>query len=191
MRNIKICFMAGMLAVAAAGCGSDDDDCGDGGCPDAGRTDGGDAGPVLYSLTPGESCFTITAIAVGSMDNCQIGVAALADGTVSLPVTYTALTGTVAVGTMGSIGMGEIRNNMGALLRTNMPTDPMMPTCSWTQTDTTQLQMLANNRFTVSVTEVQSAFATQCTGIPVGGMCTSTWTWTMERSTTKLPPTCR
>lgn len=189
MRLIKIGFMAGMLAVAAAGCGSDDDECGDAGCPDAGR-DGGDAAVTLYSLTPGDSCFTITAIAPGSSDGCQLGVAALATGTVSLPVTYTAATGTVAVGTMGSLGMGDIRNNMGTLLRSNMPTDPSMPTCSWTQMDTTMLQMLANNRFTVAVTEVQSGFAAACAGIPAGGTCTSMWTWTMERSTTKVPPGC-
>jgi hypothetical protein len=53
--------------------------------------------------------------------------------------------------------------------------------------------MLANNQFTVSVTEVQSNFGAACgTEAPVGGTCTSIWTWTMVKAidATLTPPLC-
>lgn len=184
--KIRICLLAGALALAAAGCGSDSDSCGDGGCPDAGRDTAADGGG-LFGLSAGDSCFAITAIAPGASDGCMLGVAALPAMMVSLPVNYTVATGTISVGTMGSLGSGPIVNNMGTLTRENDPTDPATPGCMWHQVNTTQLTLLANNKFTVNVTEMQTNITAAC----MAGftMCTSTWTWTMEKST-KTPPGC-
>ena len=57
-----------------------------------------------------------------------------------------------------------------------------MPTCTWHQTDTSQVTLTATNAFTIQVTEVEEMFATACSAgtAPAGGTCTSTWTWTME-----------
>jgi hypothetical protein len=54
--------------------------------------------------------------------------------------------------------------------------------------------MTANNAFTVTVTEQQSAFGATCAAadVPVTGTCTSTWTWTMQKAiaASLVPPAC-
>jgi hypothetical protein len=181
---------AGVMAV---GCSSSSSDCSDGGTctTDAGSggTQGGTggAGPTLFGITEGTYCFDIVSIAAGASDGCDLGVASLVGQ--ALPVNYVMATATVTLGTDGSLGAGPVASNMGTLTRDNMPTDPMMTTCTWHQTDTTTLVLTDTNQFTASVVENQSTFAAApaCSSIPPGGMCTSTWTWTMKINGNKTP----
>ena len=69
------------------------------------------AAPTLHGLTPGTTCFQVTAIAAAHADGCGIGLA----DTVStptkpfaLPVTYDMTAGTLKIGTDGSLGVGTI-----------------------------------------------------------------------------------
>jgi hypothetical protein len=147
--------------------------------------------PTLYGLSGGDNCYTITAIAPGYSDGCMLGVVTLTGQ--SLPMNYWGETGTVALGASGSLGSGAIRYNQGTLIREG-DTSFAGTTCTLHQTDTTQLQMLANDKFTVSVTEVESNFSPTCgADAPAGGTCTSTWTWTMQRATDSMlvPPFCQ
>jgi hypothetical protein len=182
MSKKLILALALMAAPAIIGCGSNTEETVDSGTP------GADAG--LFGLSAGDNCYTVTAIATGYADGCDLGVEMLV--TQSLPLKYTAATATVELGTEGSLGGGVIANNVGTLVRDGDTS--FDATCTLHQTDTTQLTMIANNMFTVTVTEVQSNFGTGCAAadVPVGGTCTSTWTWTMTRSTdaTEEPPLC-
>jgi hypothetical protein len=105
--------------------------------------------------------------------------------------TATVAPATVALGTEGSLGDGQIGNNVAKLVRVNDPT-LNGTNCSWHQTDNADLTMIANNKFTVSVTEVESNFGSTCADAPATGTCTSTWTWTMQRATDTalVPPLC-
>jgi hypothetical protein len=145
-----------------------------------------------YGLSGGDNCYTVTDITAGYSDGCAIGVADVVGA--SLPMNYSTTTYFVKLGTDGSLGGGAIVNNQGTLIRdgdTTM-TDPSGTTCTLHQNDTTQLQMTANNQFTVSVTEIESGFSAGCPTHPAGSTCTSTWTWTMAKSivTTQVPPLC-
>jgi hypothetical protein len=147
--------------------------------------------PTLYGLSGGDNCYTITAIEPGSSDGCMLGVVTLTGQ--SLPMNYRGETGTVALGANGSLGSGVIFNNQGTLTRDG-DTSFIGTTCTLHQTDTTLFQMLANDKFTVSVTEVESNFSPTCgVDAPAGGTCTSTWTWTMQRATDPMlvPPFCQ
>lgn len=109
----------------------------------------------------------------------------------SLPMNYTAPTATVTLGKEGSVGGGNIASNGANLVRDGNTS--FSATCTLHQADTSQLQMIADNTFTVSVKEVLSNFAAACGALaPTGGTCTSTWTWTMQKSavTTLVPPLC-
>ena len=184
--NRNLIFGLALVAVlAVGGCGSSTVDDLDGGTQDA------VAGPTLFGLTAGDSCFTITSIAPGFSDGCGVGVDS-AVGT-SLPLNYASATAIVTLGTDGSLGGGAIANNVGTLVAVGDMT-VSETTCTLHRTDTTQLQMTADNAFTVSVTEVESNFGATCAAadVPATGSCTSTWTWTMQKSavTTLVPPAC-
>ena len=192
-------FAAGLsTAFALVGCSSDSSGCADGGdasCTSAtsdGSTDAGD-GPLLYGFTKaGDSCFEVTAVAPGSVDGCMIGVA---DATMAPALTvilnYASSTGTVTLGKMGALGAGQISNNKGTLVRDGDTSITGNTACMFHQTDTTQFELIANDTFTVGVTEVQSGFGavSACSADYMGvtDPCTSTWKWTMAKST-KLPP---
>jgi hypothetical protein len=181
-RNLILALVL-IAAPVLVGCGSNTTESIDSGTPDAGST--------LFGLSAGDNCYTIIAIATGFSDGCGLGVDTIV-GT-SLPMNYDATTATVTLGTQGSLGGGVIANNQGTLVRDGYPT-ATGTTCSWHQTDNTLLQMTADNQFTVTVTEVESTFGATCaaTDVPVSGTCTSTWTWTMQKSavTTLVPPAC-
>jgi hypothetical protein len=146
-----------------------------------------DVGIVLYGLTPGTACFTITSVLPGSRDGCDIGIAEL-QGAV-LPCTYDLSTGTFTLGNNGSLGVGPIRYNQGTLVRNKTgSSDPTIPGCSWNEAATTTLTMTDTNRFTISVVEEQDSIAAAC-GLP-STTCTSTWTWTMAIDSNKRGPTC-
>ncbi len=78
----------------------------------------------------------------------------------ALPVNYEmdSTTGTVTVGTKGSLGTGTISNNMGTLNREGDPNDTTMPTCTWHQKDTSTLTLTAHQPVHVCrCTETESA----------------------------------
>jgi len=182
IRN-TILALALVAAPALIGCGSNTEETVDSGTPSP------DTGITLFGLSAGDNCYTVTAIAPGYVDGCEIGVETVVNA--SLPMNYTAATATVVLGTEGSLGGGVIANNEGTLVRSGATS--FSPTCTLQQTDTTQLTMIANNMFTVTVTEVQSGFAAACGALaPAAGTCTSTWTWTMQKSidATLVPPAC-
>lgn len=190
-------------AMLAAGCSSSSD-CSDGGncssdaAPGGATGSGGSGGggtdgaadAALFGVTPGDYCYDILSIAAGANDGCDIGVAGLVGN--ALLGHYDNNTGIFTLGREGSLGSGPIANNMGTLTRENMPTKSEMPSCSLHQTDTTMLVLTDVNQFTASVTEVEDMFAAApaCSMIPTGGSCTSTWTWSMKITATKMPPNC-
>jgi len=171
-------FAALGVGLAIAGCDSDSS-CTDAGvCPDAGlggKSGAGGAGgaTVPFGLTAGTYCFDVTGTA-GIVDGCDITPGAITQ----LPVTYTAATGVVGVGREGSVGQGPVANNMGTLSRVGPSSSSA--TCMWQQTDTSALTMTADNAFTISVSEMESAFSATCLPAPPSDPCTSTWTWTMK-----------
>jgi len=180
-----------LLAVVAGAAGCSSSNLGADGA--AGQT-GTDAQPdvateQLYGLSTGVNCFDVVSIAPGYSDGCQLAV----DGVVgaALPVDYDMIAGTVTVGDGGSLGGGAVAHNMATLSRDGTTSDSSMTSCTWHQTDTSMFTLTATNQFTLAVTEVENTFATACSGIPTGGSCTSTWTWTMKKSTTKTPPSCQ
>ncbi|MEP6652977.1 MAG: hypothetical protein ABJA82_06435 [Myxococcales bacterium] len=181
MKKISVACV-GLLVAAVAGCSSSDSKS-DAAVSDAQGDATSDSGVTVYHLSEHDNCFDITAVAAGGVDGCDIGFAD-AVGT-ALPVNYTRLptSATVTVGTMGSIGEGDIAYNMATLTRNSTATDPKMDTCSWTQMDTADLTMTGDDAFTLSVTEVDSMFMPACSMVHAGGTCTSTWTWTMKKST--------
>ncbi|HJX65349.1 MAG TPA: hypothetical protein VJ860_15510 [Polyangia bacterium] len=188
MTKNSLLAYSSIAALALVGCGSSNS----GEALDAAPSTTPDAavGPTLYGLTAGANCYTVTAIAPGFNDGCAIGVDTVVGQ--SLPMTYTQATGTVALGTDGSLGGGAIVNNQGTLNRVNDPTITGT-TCTLHQTDDSALTLTADNQFTVSVTEVESSFSAGCGSLaPTAGTCTSTWTWTMEKSNvaTLIPPLC-
>ena len=65
--------------------------------------------------------------------SCLVGSALL--------VNYTMATATLAVGTAGSLGAGQIAFNMGTLMRNGTTTDSQMLTCNWHQTDTSMVTL--------------------------------------------------
>jgi len=199
MTKTKFLVVGAMLSIGlgAAGCSSNSS-CADGGICDTGGAGGGNAGlggtsgTTYYAVTPGSWCFDVVSISPGAVDGCMNGPELIVGH--ALPVTYDMTAGTIAVGTDGSLGIGAISANKATLLRDNSPTDRDTPTCSWHQTDTSMLQLTAENTFTISVVENQGTFSAGCTtaGItPVGGACSSTWTWTMTIDGSVSVPTCK
>jgi hypothetical protein len=202
-RTHILCFATILVGAAtAAGCSSDSSGCADGG--DASCTAASDAansdvpvGPQLFRLPAGDSCFVVTAVAPGTVDGCELGVATAAtvdpanSRPFTLPLHYDAATGTVTLGTMGSLGGGIPVNNKATLVRVESSTsDSANPTCTWLQQDTTQFELTADAVFTVAVTEVERTFSQPCAVTFANDTCTSTWGWTMQQSTTKTPPLC-
>lgn len=207
MTRTKYLLVGAMLSIGlgAAGCSSNSS-CADGGVCDTGGIGGnpgvgGMAGPTLYALTPGTFCFDVLSVAAVT-DGCDIGVAsayAMPGAPFALPVAYDMTAHTVEVGTDGSLGIGTVNQNAGTLMRDNMPTlAAPNQACTWHQTDTSAFQLIADNKFTLSVSETQSAFAGTATcaaaqmAVPPAGSCTSTWTWTLaiENPVVFSPPAC-
>lgn len=197
-------FSAFLVAIgAASSCSSDSSGCADGGdaaCTSSASdaTDATDAsdGPQLFKLPAGASCVVVTQVASGSVDGCGLEVAnaAMTDPANSLPITipinYDAATGIVTLGTDGALGGGAVVSNKATLHRVDSVTSLNgTPACTWHQNDTSLFELIADATFTIDVTEEESGFATACPAsvLPATDPCTSTWRWTMTRST-KTPP---
>ena len=172
-----------LTAGLAAGCGSSsesDDGGGDAGQNnDTSTPDAGTDGPVTFGLTPGTYCYNINKIEPGASDLCEFG-AADSVGMDAIPGNYDLATGIFKLGREGSLGQGTISHNVGTLKRDGMPFDPAMTTCIWKEVVETGIVMIAENEFTADVNAKQSTFATACTAPPTGGMCTSTFKWTLK-----------
>ena len=170
--------MLGVAALVAAGCSSSASDT-------DGSTDGATDGETLFGLSTGDSCFDVDTVA-NVTDGCNVAPGAVVGS--ALLVNYMMSTATLTVGTMGAEGAGPIAHNMGTLTRDGNTSDSSMPLCTWHQTDTAQVTLTATNAFTITVTEMETNFATAC--VPAMANCTSTWTWTMKKGT-KTPPGCQ
>jgi hypothetical protein len=185
-----------MLVVVAAGafavgCGSSDNTCSDAGCPDGGLSTLDTAplsdGPMLWGLSRGTNNFTVTGISK-IKDDCMIGVEKVVNMT--LPVTYDEATMMISIGDVQgsppgpSLGTGKVGANMATLTRDNK-SGVATAACFWDQKDVSMLVLFNHDKFTLDVTENESAFAPGCTGMtpppPVTGKCTSTWQWTLEK----------
>lgn len=191
------------LAGLAVSCSSDSSGCADGGDAACGTSTGGAGGggggaggaggAQPFGLTGGDSCFEVTAFDPTTfIDGCGEGAlvsdAAKPPSPLIVPLNYDGATGTVKLGTDGSLGQGTISNNKGTLVRENDPVDAMIAACMWHQKNTSMVTLIANNMFIINVTEDETMFAAACADtIPTGGMCTSKWTWTMKKSA-KTPP---
>jgi len=184
-RALTMTLLSGVFAFGCSSSSSSDDA--------STAQDAGSDGPALFAITAGNSCFDVVSIQPGSNDGCMLGVAdTVANGGPvggGLLVNYDNNTGILTVGTDGHEGGGPIAFNMGTLTRDNTATDPMMATCTWHQTDTSDVTITATNEFDISVTEVENMFATACSFKPAGGTCTSTWTWHMKIGT-EVAPAC-
>jgi len=187
--------MALLGAIFAIGCSSSSGGA-DGG--DASGT-GGTGGAAPYGLTPGDTCFDIISVQMGSTDDCGIGVADTFDpvamtGLVgaALLVHYDMPTATVTIGKSGSLGAGQVTFNHGTLTRDNNPMLAGKPACTWHQKDTSNITVTNTNEFDLAATETQDMFSSGCAAGDkpnAAGMCTSTWTWHMKKGT-KMPPNC-
>lgn len=164
MKMLKVStVLMGLALLGISGCGSSD------------STESGDAG-TLYGVTPGTYCYKITSIAPGYSDGCGLGVQDMVG--FSVPGTQDTATGIFTLGTEGSLGGGEIRNNAGTLVRQGQSSNPDDLTCVWNQNDTTNLTMTDTNKFTAAVTETKTGITASCG--ETFTTCTSTWTWTFE-----------
>jgi hypothetical protein len=190
--------IAGSSGAAGLGMGGASGSLGGGGRSSAGSGGGNGMicqGVVLYGLSVGDSCFDIVSVAAGAADGCSIGVADAAPngGLVgsALPFNYDTSTATVTIGSMASLGSGEVLCNEGTLTHDAFRTLDTMPACSWHQTDMSLLHLTATNELDLSVTEVENAFTGCSTAdTPPGGSCTSTWTWHMKKGL-ETPPSCQ
>jgi hypothetical protein len=182
-KSVQVISLVLVSAAALVSCSgaSSSGDAGDSGAA------GSDGGVTLFGLSKGTSCFDIVSIQGTPNDDCDLMVAAQVGK--ALPVNYDDATAILKVGTDGSLGGGVISFNAGTLTRTDGVVSA--GTCTWHQKDTSTVTVTATNEFTISVTEDESMFAAACTDPPppTGGMCTSTWTWKMKKSGTKLPTT--
>lgn len=172
MKLLKISTVLMGLALFA-GCGSSD------------TTEGTpDAGPVVYGISPGAYCYKITGISAVN-DGCGLEVAKQVGA--ALPGTYDASTGTLTLGTQGSLGGGVVTYNQGTLVRVKGPMSD--GACSWQQDDTTLITVTAQNQFTASVTENQDSIGAACNLSFTS--CQSTWTWTFVIDGTLTAPACK
>jgi hypothetical protein len=179
MKMLKFSTMLmGLALLGFSGCGSSD--------TTDGTADAG-AGANLFGVTPGTYCYKVTSIAPGYSDGCGLGVEEMVG--FSVPGTQDTSTGIFTLGNEGSLGGGEIRNNIGTLIRQGQSSDPAVPACVWNENNTTNLTMTDTNKFTASVTEVKSGITAACLETFV--TCTSTWTWTFEITTQNAAAGCQ
>jgi hypothetical protein len=179
MRTLK--WLALSLAVAGLGCGGDDDKiCADGGTGCVSDAAAGTDGPMQWGLTPGTNQYKVTAISM-STDGCMIMPGAVVGMT--LPLTYEG--GKVSIGTtMGtppqpSLGSGMASGNKATLTNDNIVGDMG---CTYSRKVTSQFELFGHDKFTLAATENEAMFSAGCgTDVPPGGVCTSTWTWTLEK----------
>lgn len=179
-------LLSGIFALGCSSSTTSGDDAGNG---DATVID---SGPTLYGITAGKTCFDVLSVQPGFVDGCGTGVgdtvANMGVVGAALLVNYDPNTATLTVGTDGSLGTGTIAFNVGTLNRVGTPALDTMPTCTWHQTDKSDITVTATNEFDLAGTETQNQFASACSAgnVPTGGTCTSTWTWHMKIGT-KMP----
>jgi len=184
MTKLSVLSVALLASAALVACDGSSSTCGDAGCPDAGKSDAAASdGPKLFGLSAGDNCYKVTAVS-DIQDGCTLGLSATMDVGTIIKMNYAPATAIVTLGTDGSLGGGVISANMGTLIKDVTATDAMEAACMFNDKVTTLMTLTADNKFTISVTEGYSMFtaAPACSMIPTGGMCTSTWKWTMEKA---------
>jgi hypothetical protein len=183
-----------VLGLAAAGCGSDDNTCPDGGvCPDsavspadAGAT--GDA-PVVGTITSGK--YKATA-AVITDDGCKIDPMALVTMNTSmdawLPVDISGGTmkvgndrGTPAAPSLGS-GPYSASSFTFKLTRMNHVAVGMGSSCEYDSDVTSTITQDAIDSFGIGVVEKQTNRKNCMVPAGVGESCASTWSWRMVKA---------
>jgi hypothetical protein len=186
-------LLMGVLAAAflAAGCGSSDDTNGDGGVT---VPDGGFAadGPALFGLSRGTNDFTFDNVVTVGTDGCGIdpmmdvskmSVVSVTYDMGSQVVSIGRLVGTPMAAVFGSGKVAATEANKATLTRDNVVALEGMLACTWAESVTAQFELIDNDKFTLAVTFKDSKFDAKCSAgtIPTGGMCTSTWTWTLSK----------
>jgi hypothetical protein len=182
MRTLK--WLALPLAVAALGCDTTDDKM----CADGGVGCVADAGAptpdamMQWGLSPGMNNFKVTAVS-GVTDGCEIKPGDVVNDT--LPVNY--VSPTISIGSvMGtpptpSLGSGPASGNKATLTGESTVGDAAA-TCTWKRKVKSEMELIGHDEFTLKVTEDESMFSAGCgADVPAGGMCTSTWTWTLKK----------
>lgn len=181
-----------VLGLVAAGCGSDDNTCGDAACPDGSISvlDGGasDVGAV-GSITSG--LYKATAATVAD-DGCKIDPMALvtmnANMNAWLPVTVSG--GTMKVGNdkgeppAPSLGQGPYVTTGGTfkLTRMNHYKVAAPSTCEYDQDVTSTITLDAIDSFGIGVVEKQMNRKNCMEPAGVGESCASTWSWRMVKA---------
>ncbi len=169
-----------VFTLALAGCGSNTTSA------DAGAAV--DAAPFVPNTNSGSSCYVIWTLYPGAVDGCGIGVRGLVGS--ELTASYDVTTGAFALGSNGGLGSGVIRGNVADLASTTTASNAS-GSCSWQQTDSASLTMIADGELTVSVTQTESNFAATCASAPAGGQCTSTWQWALGIDNGRSSPACQ
>jgi hypothetical protein len=190
MRKI-LGVMVAAISLAAAGCGSSDDACGDGGCADSSVTPGPD-GPMAWGLTRGTNDFLYKGIS-DITDGCSFKPAEPTTDGSMLTVTYDETTrkvtigkptGTPATAFFGSGVVAAATVNVATLMREN-DVGTVGATCTWHEKVISIFTLIDHDKFTLTPTLTDSNFAATCLPAdkPAGGAatCTSTWTWTLQK----------
>lgn len=184
--KMKLLGIGLVMGLAAAGCGSDDTMCGDGGCPVTpdGGGGGGDAAAV-GSITSG--MYKVTAATVAS-DECKIDPMVLATMMTQLPVTISG--GTMKVGNnkgeppQASLGEGPYVTTGATfqLKRMNHVKVEAPSTCEYDSEVTSTVTLDAIDSFGLGVVEKQMNRKTCMVPADVGTNCTSTWSWRLVKA---------
>ena len=182
-----------VLGLVAAGCGSDDDNCGDGGlCPDGSvgvlDASAGDAAAV-GSITSG--LYKATGLTPGD-DGCKIDPMQLvtmnANMAAWLPVSVSG--GIMKVGNdkgeppAPSLGSGPYVTTGGTfkLTRMNHYKVAAPSTCEYDQDVTSTITLDAIDSFGIGVVEKQMNRKNCMEPAGVGESCASTWSWRMVKA---------
>ena len=180
-----------VLGLAAVGCGSSDNQCGDAVCPDSAVTTpdgsaGGDTAP-LGSITSGK--YKALSVNVGE-DGCMINPKDLvdknADMTYWLPVEVTASTmsvgnpkGTPAI---ASLGTGPYGGATFTLKRMNHVKLDAPSTCEYDADVTSTITNDAIDSFGIGVVEKQMNRMNCMEPAGVGASCASTYSFRMQKA---------
>jgi hypothetical protein len=185
-RAARALLLASLVFWGGA-CPKNDSACDDAGCPDGNDNVAVWDGLKLWGLSRGTSEYTIGAIS-GMSDGCML----LPQNYVGMgiSVTYDEATYTLSAGDaqgtppLARYGSGIIGASMGTLMRESEEVEQNAdPPCGWHDRTVSRFMLVDHDRFTLAVTDTESMYAATCPapGIPAGGTCTSTWTWTLAR----------
>ena len=183
-----------VLGLAAAGCGSDDNTCGDAACPDSAVTtlDGGasdGAAGAIGTISTGK--YKALSVNIGE-DGCMINPMGLVTANMTDPMSYVPVTvmgGTMSVGNpkgdgvnnLPSLGTGPYGGATFTLSRKNHVKVGMGSPCEYDADVTSTVTNDAIDSFGIGVVEKQTN-RTMCTEpAGVGASCASTYSFRMQK----------